>query len=65
MAAIFYFLFAVDEEEQAFLSLPFVFQSRHKRKKGIGSASLTSSIRSFIDINPVSYLSVYSFSRKL
>ncbi|KAJ8050485.1 hypothetical protein HOLleu_03709 [Holothuria leucospilota] len=42
----------LDEEEQAFLSLPFVFQSRHKRKKGIGSASLTSSIRSFIDINP-------------
>ena len=65
MEAVFFLLFAVDEEERAFLSLPFVFQSRHKRKKGIGSASLTSSIKSFIDINPVSDLSVYSVPRKL
>ncbi|KAJ8021780.1 hypothetical protein HOLleu_39074 [Holothuria leucospilota] len=42
----------LDDEEIAFLALPLVFQSRHKTKKGKGSSSITSCVKSFIDIQP-------------
>ncbi|XP_071823025.1 uncharacterized protein [Apostichopus japonicus] len=38
------------EEELGFFALPYVFQSRHKRKKGRGSMSVSAGVKAFIDI---------------